>query len=218
MKIYTHYSDSHKIMFEEFFKQSLHNIYSENDVSIEATYHPQTTRDGAFMSSGWLDTMDIKLDVILKAIRDNWEKPFIFSDCDIQFFKPFISVVEDKLKRVDIVCQEDRGTMCAGFFGCNCNYTTLSLFQSVKATFRSLVNDQYALNCYKDIVKYSLLDISEFYTIGNFFNNKNGTYVWDNVTNIIPPKNMLIHHANYVIGVDNKLKLMEMIRANAGLD
>jgi len=38
--------------------------------------------------------------------------------------------------------------------------------------------------------------------------------MYDNSTNIIPPVNMLIHHGNYVQGVDNKLKLMQMIKNN----
>jgi hypothetical protein len=204
-------------MYDSFFKESLRKIYCKKEVLIKGVYHKQTTHTGAFMSHGWLDAMDIKLDVILGAIEDNKDSIFIFADCDIQFFKPFKHLIVKELENNDIVCQEDRGSMCAGFFGCRSNYKTKKLFEDIKANFRNMVNDQVALNHYKECVKYKLLDRDLFYTIGNHFSNPNGTYIWDNKTNIIPPSNIVLHHANYVVGVDNKLKLMEMIRANEGL-
>lgn len=217
MIIYTHYSDSHKEMYENYFRTSLRNLYSKDEALIKATYHSQTTSSGSFMTKGWLDSMDIKLDIILKAIYENKGKSFIFADCDIQFFKPFIKRIEQELEDCDIICQEDRGSLCAGFFGCKSNDRTLELFTTIKDKFREMVNDQVALNNLKHIVKYKTLNKEEFYTIGNFFENVNGTFVWDNNTNIVPPKSIVLHHANYVIGVDNKLKLLEMIKVNESL-
>ena len=215
MIIYTHYSDSHKEMYENFFKASLRKLYSKEEVLIKATYHKQTTSTGSFMSSGWLESMDIKLDVILTALNET--KEFIFADCDIQFFKPFINQVLESLNDYDIACQEDRGSLCAGFFGCKSNDRTKKLFTTIKNRFREMVNDQVALNNLKSIVSSTLLNKEQFYTIGNYFQNKNGTFVWDNETNIIPPSNILLHHANYVVGVENKLKLLQMIKANEGV-
>jgi hypothetical protein len=215
MIIYTHYSDSHKEMYENFFRQSLRKIYSKEDVLIRATYHQQTTTDGKFMSRGWLDAMDIKLDVILKALDETDE--FIFADCDIQFLKPFVHIVQKELLDCDIVCQEDRGSLCAGFFGCKSNERSKLLFTSIKEQFRSMVNDQVALNNLSHLLKYKILDKNQFFTVGNFFENNNGTYVWDNVTNIIPPKDIVLHHANYVVGVENKIKLLKMIQYNESL-
>jgi len=215
MIIYTHYSDSHKEMYENFFKPSLRKIYSKEEVLIKAVYHKQTTSSGSFMSNGWHESMDIKLDVILTALNET--EKFIFADCDIQFFKPFVSQVLESLEDYDIACQEDRGSLCAGFFGCRSNDKTKELFTTVKNKFREMVNDQVALNNLKNIVSSTLLNKEQFYTIGNFFENKNGTFVWDNETNITPPSNILLHHANYVVGVENKLKLLNMIKINEGL-
>lgn len=215
MIIYTHYSDSHKAMYENYFRTSLRKLYSKEEVIIRAAYHKQTTVGGQFMSQGWLDAMDIKLDVILRALDETAE--FIFADCDIQFLKPFIHIVRDELKNFDLVCQEDRGSLCAGFFGCKSNDQTKLLFNTIKKQFRSMVNDQVALNELSHLVKCKMLDKNQFFTVGNFFENSNGTYVWDNVTTIIPPKEAVLHHANYVIGVDNKMKLLEMIQRNENL-
>lgn len=218
MKIYTHYSDSHKSMYNDFFKSSLRKLYSKEQVSIRGCYHKQTTHNGYFMTEGWLDAMDIKLDVILNALHENTNEWFIFADCDIQFLNPFIDDLENELRDVDIVCQNDCDTMCAGFFACKSNSATLALFQNVKKHFKFMVNDQIALNNFKDTVKYKLLDIEKYFTIGNIFNNKDGTHVWDNITSVEPPNNILIHHANYVKGVDNKIKLLNMIKTKHELN
>lgn len=217
MNIYTHYSDSHKQMYDDFFKSSIRSLYTKDEVLIKGVYHRQTTTSGDFMSRGWLDSMDIKLNVILEALEENSGKSFIFSDCDIQFFKPFVHIINDELKDCDIVCQEDRGSLCAGFFGCNSNEKTKKLFSIIKENFRAMVNDQVALNNFKDLVNYKFLDVKQFFTIGNVFENTSGTYIWDNITNIKPPREIIMHHANYVIGTDNKIKLLKMIKANEAM-
>jgi len=213
MKIYTHYSDSHKSMYDSF-KYTLRSIYSKEQAAIRVLYHPQTTIHGAFMSQGWLDSMEYKINLILDAINENKGNWFVFADCDVQFFKPFLKDLESNLQNVDIVCQEDRGSLCAGFFACQSNFRTLNLFETIKKNFRHLVNDQVALNEFKHLARCKTLDNKKYYTIGNFFNNTDGTFNWDGITNIIPPKEILVHHANYVVGVENKQKLLDMIKHN----
>ena len=213
MRIYTHYSDSHKEMYGNF-KQTLRNVYSKNELPIRVLHHPQTTKSGSFMTQGWLDSMEFKLDLILEAINENKGSWFIFADCDVQFFKPFLNDLEMQLQTADLACQEDRGSLCAGFFACQGNPKALKLFEAIKNNFRRLVNDQVALNEYKHLAITQMLDSKKFYTVGNFFNNSDGTFNWDGVTNIIPPKEILIHHANYVVGVENKKALLKLIKQN----
>jgi hypothetical protein len=213
MKIYTHFSDSHKEMYDNF-KHTLRGIYTKEELPIRVLHHPQTTKSGSFMTQGWLDSMEFKLNLILEAINENKGTWFIFADCDVQFFKPFLKELETQLQTADIACQEDRGSLCAGFFACQGNFKTIKLFETIKKNFRYLVNDQVALNEYKHLVASQILDNKKFYTIGNFFNNPDGTFNWDGRTNIIPPKEMLIHHANYVVGVENKRNLLTLIKQN----
>ena len=91
----------------------------------------------------------------------------------------------------------------------------LSTILTSELNIESLI--EILLNNLKDIVSSTTLDKEQFYTIGNFFENKNGTFVWDNLTNIIPPPNILLHHANYVVGVSNKINLLKMIKSNEGM-
>ena len=68
MKVYTHYSESHKDLYENYFKKSLRELYTKDELAIRSACHKQTTSAGSFMEAGWLESMQYKLEVILKAI------------------------------------------------------------------------------------------------------------------------------------------------------
>lgn len=51
MKIYTYYTESHKILFENYFKPSV------LDLDIDATTGPQDCKRGEFYADGWKTTM-----------------------------------------------------------------------------------------------------------------------------------------------------------------
>lgn len=214
MIIYTHYSDSHKELYDNYFKSSLRKLYPKDEVSIRAAYHKQTTVEGKFMEAGWLESMKYKLQVILQAIDENKDDYFIFADTDIIFYQPFIEDLLEEVKGYDIACQEDCNSLCAGFFIARGNDANKKLFTEIYNNFTQMVNDQVALNQFKDMVKYKLLNKKKYYTIGNFFDNNDGTHRWDGVSNIIPPKEMKMHHANYVVGVSDKVKLINLIKKN----
>ena len=207
MNIYTHYSDSHKELYENYFKKTLREIYTKDEACIRSAYHKQTT-------AGWLDSMKYKLQVILQAIEENKDDYFIFADTDIVFYQPFIEDLKNAIGDGDIACQEDCNSLCAGFFIARGNNKNKKLFTEIYNNFRQMVNDQVALNHFKDMVSYKFLNRKKYYTIGNFFNNTDGTHKWDGVTNIIPPTEIKIHHANYVVGVEDKIKLIKLIRTN----
>lgn len=213
VKIYTHFSDSHKQLYNDYFKVSLRKLYTSDELCIKYLHHEQTTTNGYFMEQGWLEAMNFKLDVILSAFDDTSEDWFIFSDCDVQFFTPFLNDLSKYLENgVELACQDDCNTLCAGFFVCRKTNKTQNLFKNVKANFKHMGNDQAALNNFKYDVKYRLLDKNLYYTIGNFFNNSDGTNNWDGASNVFVPDNIYIHHANYVKGVEQKIKLMDKIK------
>lgn len=217
MKIYTHYSNTHQELYNNFFLKSLRNVYSKKELPVRALNHEQTTENGTFMEPGWLEAMNFKILVVLKAIEECKGGWFIFADCDINFYQPFLKDLEQEIRNKDIICQQDRGTLCAGFFACKANEKNKALWSQIKSTFRSFPGsgDQTALNYFKDQVDYGLLDKEKYYSVGNFPEGTNNlTTVWDNKTNIVPPKNILLHHANYVVGTKNKIALLEMIRKN----
>jgi len=215
MKIYTLYSDSHKHFYNDFFKKSIRSIYSKKDLTIRAHEMTNIKGTGEYMSREWIDSLNIKVDIILTALEENKDDWFIYADSDIQFFKPFLDDLKFQIRDCDLVAQQDESTLCAGFFAAWSNDANLAFFKKIKQHFWQFQNDQVAFNHFKSMINYKGLDKSKYYTAGNFFNNKiDGTHNWDGITNIIPPKDIILHHANYVIGVDRKTKLLNLIKDN----
>ena len=90
MKVYIFYTDSHKILLDDFF---LPSIKDEYNAELDITKFEQKCPSGRLNSNGWIETMYFKIDTILKGINENINKQnniFIHSDIDIQFFGNFI--------------------------------------------------------------------------------------------------------------------------------
>jgi len=118
MKIYTFYSQTHQILYENYFKKSLRKIYNEKQLPIVAYRAPQEGKTGSFTEKEFIDAMKHKYTLLYQAAEENQNKPFVYSDCDVQFFKPFIEELIFKFNDADydLLCQEDRKSICAGFF------------------------------------------------------------------------------------------------------
>lgn len=222
MKIYTIFTDSHQQLLHEYFIPSLYNNinYSEpKPIDIIIKKIPQFCPTATYGRKGWMETMLNKVDQHIEACEYNLGKQFIYFDCDVQFFKPFIDDMIEELGDFDIACQNDifpyenRQTYCAGMFICNANEKTLDFFKSIR---KNMVensyrpheyNDQVALNENLYKIKHKLLSC-KFYTIAQTTN-----CLWDNNYNINNiPNNISIHHANWTHGVDNKIKLLNFIK------
>jgi hypothetical protein len=212
MNLYTHFSPTHTDFYEHFFKPSLRALYSKNELKIRMLSHEQHG-SGIFMEQGWKETMELKLDILKQAVNENRGKYFIFSDVDIQFFKPFVDTLEERIKDNDFVAQEDNGGLNTGFFICRGNDTMYNMFSFLRNNLHINSCEQSVLNMYRSNIKYDFLPKNEFYTIGNYFVNKNGTNEWDGESKfVIPLDTIKMHHANYVIGKKNKIKLMNIVK------
>ena len=60
MKVYTYYTESHRIMFEKYFKPSV------LDLDIESTIGDQECQTGSYYQDGWKKTTMKKVDVFLR--------------------------------------------------------------------------------------------------------------------------------------------------------
>lgn len=214
MKIYTIYSESHKLFYTNYFKPSLRKLYSKEELPIKVCEVVDIHGSDEYMSPEWVKSVQVKVDMLIDALEENKGGWFIYADCDIQFLKPFVEDIKEELQGYDLVGQQDDLDICTGFFAIKSNEKTLHLFRTIKKHFWSFRNDQVAFNVFKNSISYKSLDKEKYYTIGNFFNNLDGTHEWDGVTNIIPPKNILVHHANFVRGVHRKIKLFDLIKSN----
>tara|TARA_R110002167_G_scaffold261555_1_gene468081 strand:+ start:625 stop:2205 length:1581 start_codon:yes stop_codon:yes gene_type:complete len=260
-KIYIFSSPSHDDMKEKYFLPSI-----KDDVEIVEAKQEQTCTTGEFHSAGWETIVHQKIDLLIRAIHENWNGWFIHSDVDIQFFHPIIPTIQEELKRNgdrDIVFQADnpypRPTLCAGFFACRGNQRTLRLWQDVKQKCietglddqvclnQLLTNYFYHLNCNDDPINWGTLpdtfygpgsQAHHFCKIDPEFNKD--TYVisgrhlkydhswtwkpenedpskhpsWAHPTDykLKIPHGIMMHHANYTIGIENKIKQLDYVK------
>lgn len=207
MKIYTFYSETHKIFLPWF------NTIKDVEPEVEVKYLevPQLSPSGEFAEKGWNETMTKKVEYVLSAFDDP-DEYFIYSDLDVQFFKPVTPLAEKVLAKHDIVFQNDsNGVRCAGFFYCRKNEDTKRVFKKILDIISNHRDDQTAIheilsNIYPE-TKTAFLP-PQFFTFGVFYDHWRGQQVFP------LPKGIVTHHANWVIGIDNKLKLLQATRDN----
>lgn len=208
MKIYTFYTDSHDILLNKYF---LPTVPDEFEVIVEK--FPQDCESGNFMQSGWFDTMTKKVNYVLKSIEECWGGEFIHADCDVQFFKPFKKDILSQLDDCDVAAQQDeKNELCCGFFICKANKRTKNLFEEVKRLMSNKTNDQVVLNSIKNnYVKSKTLD-HRYFSVVQYL-QKEYIPLWTPEIKIdIFDKNIIMHHANWTIGVENKIKLLDTVR------
>jgi GR25 family glycosyltransferase involved in LPS biosynthesis len=212
MRIYSAYSESHGV-FKPWF-ESIYNVYPEIDIKYSLL--DQSCQSGEFRSHGWDDVTLNKLKKILEIFDDNSNNDdyFIFSDIDIQFFKPFHQEIENLLQNNDIVFQNDYASgPCTGFFACRKTNIMKQFFNRALEIFHT--DDQVTVhNTLKEFpnIKFDLLP-KEFFTYG-VFNNGEWDYPENNIIDFKIPSDIIFHHANWTIGIDNKLKLLNFVKDN----
>ena len=216
MKIYTLITESHKVFFDRFFLPSYREINKNKKFSLHLCESKQIGEKGEYGEKGFRETMADKVRMVIKAIEDNMGEFIIYSDVDVQFFKGF----EDDIfkyndKNVDIYAQNDTPKcpenviLCAGFMIINCNDKTLNIFRDTLKIIHYFEHDQYAFNYLKNKLNWSILPEDKYYTIA--YNTGNDLWRFEKYDNI--PSGILMHHGNWVGGIENKLKLLDYIKS-----
>ena len=210
LNFYSNYSPSHKILFDEYFFKS----FPHHEFNLHIQLDEQKCPSGNYHSQGYAESCLLKVKMLINACKNNMNSYFVFSDIDVQFFGNIKDILIEELGDYDIACQSDNHVYCAGFFICKCNKKTLALFEAMANDLECNLNNldmdcQHMLNKYIPILGINAKYLSnKFITVGNIMSG-----VWDeNRGEIIFPKDILMHHANFTIGVPNKIKLLEMVR------
>jgi len=210
MKIYTFYTPTHKVFFDDWF---IKTISEEDKDKVHVEKFEQECTTGAFMGSGWNKTMLKKVDYIRECL--SYDDMFFHLDSDIQFFRPFhddcVRVMEKE--NLDILAQNDgNNTVCCGCMLIKPSVKMIKTFDEVYTLTESgkAGNDQQALN---RLLPTSGLRVGmlgkDYYSVWM----SNGLREWQpehGVENI--PDDIRLHHGNYVVGVDDKMKLMQAVR------
>lgn len=213
IKLYALCTPSHEILKDQFFLPSMQDDF---DIIIESC--GQTCRTAKFMSEGWTQTTGRKVDLIIRAIRENWGDIFVFSDVDIQFFAPIQDTILALMQDKDIIIQKNNpeGVLCTGFFVCRGNEKTLQLWTDVKQRMQTnqLQSDQISFNqCIKRHRKKNPYDIAWDYLPDTFFGGGTLTgRLWAPEESLPIPHGIMMHHANWTKGIKNKIAQLVYVR------
>jgi hypothetical protein len=213
IKLYGIYTPSHEVLKNEFFLPSL-----QDDFELVLQAHDQTCTSTQFMGEGWTDTTIKKVDLIIRAIEENWGDVFIFSDVDIQFFAPIEKIILSLMKDYDIIMQRNNpaGVLCTGFFACRANEKTLALWKDVKQNMQKdkEKSDQITFNqCIKSKKKDNPYGIKWNYLPPIFFGGGTLTgRLWFPGQKLAIPKGIVLHHANWTRGIKNKIAQLNYVK------
>lgn len=249
MKLYSLYTNHHKVFKDNWFIPSLKE---EFDLNIREY---QIDNKGEIGNKAFKDAMLLKVSTIIEAIQENNNEIIIYSDIDIQFFKKFKNYIKKEMLNYDMLIQRDSpfGVFCAGFMVIKCNRSTLNLFKKIRETMllRDTHDDQQILN---ELLFYDLIE-SNFsirlrvfvhrrvkHLLNLFFNKENdshklftkfknpfnlkvnhlpntffsgGTFsanLWKPNEHLMIPDDIILHHANWTIGIKNKIEQLNYVR------
>jgi len=206
MKLISVYTSSHTELKDKWFLPSVKDKF-------EIEFHLyESNGAGIYMEPDWTEAVLFKSAVIIQSIRDNPGEILIYSDVDIEFFRPVWDRIRDAIKSSDIVCQLDDpyGNLCTGFFAMRANRLTLQLWEQVHEAVKTERRNQPAFNrIIKTIhdLRYGYLPV-EFFGAGTFRPIR-----WSVGDRIYIPERPVMFHANWTIGPENKKTLLRQVKS-----
>ena len=213
MKLYSYYTPSHEVFFKNFLLPTAKREYQLVSHQEEYQFCPSAN----FESNGWRETQYNKVLFWIEAIQDNMGELILCTDADIQFLGPTKSVLKATMGRNDLLFQKNNisGHICSGFFVCRCSYKTLNIFEIIAKRLKSIMHidgggEQYVMqDLFKEGwhgLKIGMLDRSKFWCPGK---------TYEDISSLNIPSEILMHHANWTVGIDNKIKQLEHVKSFA---
>ncbi len=231
-RLYTLATPSHQSLHDDWFRPSLQDDYILEVRSLEQI---GANKDHVCGTQAFNQTMVAKVRLMLDAIRENWGGVFVYSDVDIQFFGKTEPLIDDAIRDLDVVAQRDAhpklsvaknphfsGHLCAGFLACRANERTLRLWEAILTYSLEHPNqhDQQALNFLLNGLTGKQMPnrygVRWGFLPDRFFGpGPQLTGVWQPGTPLSLPHAIVMHHANWTFGVENKTLQLAAVRAAA---
>jgi hypothetical protein len=213
-KLYCMYTPDFSTLFNEYFLPSI-----KDDFELVAVEYPQDCPLGTFRSEGWEKTMLYKLELLQRAIIENWnDQIFFYADIDILFLEPILEEALACLGTNDFVVQQGwpRNGLCAGFFVMKGNEKTWKLITAAYDLLEKkiCVDDQKAIelaleNFRKEEISWDFLPSKQFANGRRVLKNSKELYSKDSLLELDP--SILLFHANCCIGLENKYHFLERV-------
>jgi hypothetical protein len=141
-----------------------------------------------------------------KVLKESKEGEIIFAcDSDVLLNAP-LEWFEKQLGDNDVIFQRDQNDACLGFWIGRVSPKLIEVFERIDNDTNAETNNQVAFNRFKDTcgLKIAYFDTKDVWNYGCL--NRG---VW-NGEPFDFPDTLKAFHANYTIGIDNKVKLLEM--------
>ncbi|MDD5262350.1 MAG: putative nucleotide-diphospho-sugar transferase [Methylacidiphilales bacterium] len=205
MKLLCIYSPSHACLAQRWFLPSVRHEY---DVDVRNCPEPDGASRGTFLEADWQEAVQFKSKQILGVIERHPGECFVYSDVDVRFYGPTLPAVWRALDGCDIVCHLDDpgGNLCTGFMAMRANAVTHLLWTRVLAALPKMRRDQIEFNRLLRV----MTELRWGYLPEGFFGT--GTFKarhWEPGTHFHVPENPLVFHANWTVGVERKMALLQ---------
>lgn len=213
MKLYTVFTESHRGLFEDYFFKTLP---FDSRLELRVLFKDQVC-NAEFRSTGWRETMYYKVRCFIQAAYEtNDGEYFMFSDPDIQFFRPFYDDIIKQVDGYDAAFQNDYGGgVNTGFFIMKSTPNTRAFLKTVEGNLERFPEEQV---CFNHLM--SNFNKSEYNKIK--FNSKNltknyWTYganycAWDGNSKFTIPEDIVMHHSNWTKTFAEKKQLLDIVR------
>lgn len=207
MKLWTYASPSHEPFLEEFLRPS------SGEFSLHVARGEQAG-SGIYGAEDWVESERGKIKAMLDACQEPNGTIVVWSDADVQLFAPCVDRLLEVLGTHDMAVQNNAGGGCAGFFVFRCNARTRALFKTIASdnTLHGERDDQVCMNENLGLVNWTLLPKDEFWSIGVHLGWRRWLGDEDTLRQIGVPETIRVHHANWCVGFQEKLRLLYRVR------
>lgn len=211
MKLYCFYTPSHEIFFKDWFLPS-----AEKEYEVISTKHStQISKSGAYAKMGWRETQYNKVLCWKKAVEDNMGDLIVCSDVDIQFLKRSSEYLSKTLESGDIGFQQNfkGGPICSGFFVCRCSLKTQNFFDIVAKRLKKIMHEEGGGEQYEmqKLLKEPWYDLNVLKISHDRIWTPGKNY--EDLRELNIPKDLMVHHANWTHGVENKIEQLEYVKS-----
>lgn len=209
MKLYTFYTPSHKVFYKNYF---LPTAKKEFEV-ISHCHLKQYCNSASFSEDGWRETQYNKVLFWIDAVKENMGDVILCSDVDVQFLAPCKKDLTNTMKGHDLVFQQNHpnGGICSGFFMCRCSYKTENFLNIIAIRLKKVMHEsgggeQFVMSdLFKEGwhgLKVGRLDLNKYWS---------PRFKYEDVSELDVPENILVHHANWTVGIDNKSDQLDYV-------
>jgi hypothetical protein len=207
LRVWSLVTPSHETLLADWFRRTLPGDCASEVRRIEAT-------PADYGAGHWNRIVVHKFDVLDEAFdAEADETVFVLSDVDIRFHRPFAADVRRRIDGLDVLFQHNRpgeanvpSNLCSGFMVIRSGERARAFFRAARARLeaadRSDFGDQRAcintLEAEPGALRWGLLP--ETYWVPY----DDGRH-WRPGDPLRPPRGLVLHHANWTIGVPHKL-------------